>query len=174
MATPNEFLLLTLLAEGSATGYDLERKVRERRLREWTTLGMSGLYYLLEGMKRRGWVAVRRAPGLRGPARRVASLTARGRRELRRSVRSAFAEGAVDLALMNLHRTGPGEMTALLEGYAKDLELRLREARRARREVPRHRWSAAADLIFDRHEALLEAEGKWARRAARVLERRKA
>jgi hypothetical protein len=78
----------------------------------------------------------------------------------------------VDVALMNLLRVDRKEMVSLLAGYAGDLEARLREARQARKHVPRDRWSSAADLIFERHEALLQAEGRWARKAARLLERR--
>jgi DNA-binding PadR family transcriptional regulator len=169
--TTNEFLLMTLLGEGPATGYDLDAKVAERRLRSWTPLGKSSLYFLLEGMRRRGWIASRSAPGARGPARCVCRLTAKGTEALRARVIAAMAEpgGAdVDIACMNASRIP--EFGALLAGYERSVSERLAGTREAARHVSGPH-SLAPKLIYGRHIASLGAELAWARAALKQMRR---
>ena len=169
--TTNEFLLMTLLAEGPATGYDLDAKVAERRLRSWTPLGKSSLYFLLEGMRKRGWIASRSAPGARGPARCVCRLTARGSEALRERVIAAMAEpgGAdVDIACMNAARLP--EFGALRGGSERSVAAR----RAGTREAPRHvsgPHALAPRLIYGRHIAALEAERTWLKAALKLTRR---
>ena len=170
--TTNELLVLTLLAEGPRSGYDLDRVAGERRLRHWTPLGSSSLYYLLEGLKRRGWAGDRRAPGIAGPARRVFSVTRAGRAALRRAVREALAAAGApsaeaDIALMSFYRLGVRAVRSLLAKRRLDARRRLAETAAVERAMARP--SLAAHLIFSRHVALLKAELAWIAHARRCL-----
>ncbi len=172
MPTTNELLLLTLLAEGPRSGYDLDRVAEQRRLRRWTPLGTSSLYYLLERLRRRGWASARRAPGLAGPARRIFSLTRPGRAALRQAVRAALAAVAApsadaDIALMSFYRLGARAVRSLLVTRERDARQRLADTKRA--EGAMERPSLAAQLIFSRHVALLKAELSWIKHARRSL-----
>jgi molybdate-binding protein/DNA-binding PadR family transcriptional regulator len=78
--------LLGLLARGERHGYHLRQELVDEFGPAWR-LDFGQLYRLLASMKRKGWVAVRLEPGPHGPDRKVYSITARGRGELKRWLR---------------------------------------------------------------------------------------
>jgi DNA-binding PadR family transcriptional regulator len=171
--TEAELLILTLLAEEPRSGQDLDRVVRERRLRDWTPLGRAGLYYLLGALRRRRWIAARREASAKGPPRRVCRVTPAGRAALAAGVRRALetaaeAPFAVDLAVMNASRVA---LAPLLREYARLVAGRLRETR-ARLRFLGPAFPLIPRLIFERHAAALAAELRWARRASASLARR--
>ena len=58
--TDAELVLLGLLAEQPRHGYQLEAVVAERGVREWTALGFSSIYYLLNKLEPHGLVTSER------------------------------------------------------------------------------------------------------------------
>ena len=78
--TNTELALLSLVMEREMHGYEMERLIVERGMRNWTQVGFSSIYFVLRRLERAGLVASRleTAPG-RGPARRVYAPTDRGR-----------------------------------------------------------------------------------------------
>lgn len=73
-------VILGVLATGERCGYELRRDL-EALDPAWR-LEFGQLYRLLGGLKERGLVKLRTAPGEAGPPRKLYTLTARGRREL--------------------------------------------------------------------------------------------
>ncbi|SBT43540.1 hypothetical protein [Micromonospora auratinigra] len=69
--TPAELTLLGLVIERPRHGYDPERVVAQRGVREWTDIGFSSIYYLLAELERRGLLHVPAAPAA-ARSRRVA------------------------------------------------------------------------------------------------------
>ncbi len=51
--TNAEFAILGLLVEKPCHGYDLERLIEERGMREWTELAFSSIYYILKKLETR-------------------------------------------------------------------------------------------------------------------------
>jgi DNA-binding PadR family transcriptional regulator len=47
---------LTLVAERPRHGYEIERVIEERGMREWTEIGFSSIYYLLKKLEREGLI----------------------------------------------------------------------------------------------------------------------
>jgi putative molybdopterin biosynthesis protein len=84
-------VVMTVLAEGERYGYELRREIEERFGAEWR-LDYGQLYRLLATMGDKGWVERRLRPGVRGPARKFYSITARGRAEVERWARESSAE----------------------------------------------------------------------------------
>lgn len=101
-ASPDGYptLLLALLAEGPAHGYDLVQRLAERTGGELQV--PAGLVYpLLHGLESDGLVAADWAPGAPGRRKRVYVLTERGRSALReRSERWERHRAAVDRVLL--------------------------------------------------------------------------
>jgi DNA-binding PadR family transcriptional regulator len=171
--TPAEFLVLTLLAEEPRSGYDLERAVDERRLRNWTPLGASSVYFLLDSLAKRGLAVARERPGKRGPARKVCELTGRGRAALAGAVDEALStvrgpSPEPDFAFMNFSRVRGFDRR--LAAYEQAVAGRLAETRLAPR--PQGDYARVAGLIFTRHIYFLRAELNWVRAARRILKRR--
>jgi DNA-binding PadR family transcriptional regulator len=67
-------------------GYQVEQIIEERGMREWTEIGFSSIYYLLDKLKKKGWLtsSLEPSPG-KGPVRQVFQLTASGRKTFKQS-----------------------------------------------------------------------------------------
>lgn len=91
-------LLLGLLTEEPATGYDLERRMRTDLDPIWRAK-FSQIYPELARLRRAGYVVLRVLGPRRGPRRNRYRITAAGRRELRRwlSEESVPSRGRDDL-----------------------------------------------------------------------------
>lgn len=63
--TDAELVLLGLVAERPRHGYELEAVIADRGVREWTALGFSSIYYVLNKLESRGLVSSERAPAAR-------------------------------------------------------------------------------------------------------------
>ncbi len=103
-----ELALLSLLMESPMHGYQIEQTVEERGMREWTPIGFSSIYYLLEKMKGTGWLSssLSQASG-KGPARQIFQLTSAGKKIWKAAVLNALenpqrAYGNFILGLANI------------------------------------------------------------------------
>ena len=74
--TEGEIIVLGLLAEHPRHGYDLEQAIRERGIREWTSLGFSSLYYLLDKLADKGLATPQQGQG--GKTKKVFTITPAG------------------------------------------------------------------------------------------------
>jgi len=93
MSSDADIVVLSLLAEQSRHGYDLDRVIEQRGYRQWTSLAFSSVYYLLKRLSERGLLEP--DEGSQG-RRTVFRLTEVGRRELKQ----AAAEGKDVMAVM--------------------------------------------------------------------------
>jgi DNA-binding PadR family transcriptional regulator len=162
--TPSELVLLGLLAEHPRHGYELEEVIAARGMREWTEIGFSSIYYVLDKLRQRGLVTERAEPSLRGKLRKVYAPTSDGLRELAKAAEAAVA---------NLHPLYP----VLLVGLANEPSIprrRLISALKARQRsiddrIATIRAAAATQpgvprfvtAIFDYSIGQLEAEKTW-------------
>ena len=63
--TPNEQLLLGIIAEQPRYGYEIEAIIKERGMRDWTDIGFSSIYYLLDKLTKRHLLTETDGKGLR-------------------------------------------------------------------------------------------------------------
>ncbi len=91
--TPAELTLLGLLVEQPRHGYELEAVIAVRGMRNWTEIGFSSIYFLLDKLHNRGLIAeVAQEAPRRGKARRVFEATAKGTRVCAEAAEAAIAE----------------------------------------------------------------------------------
>lgn len=77
--TDAELVVLSLVVERPRHPYEIEQVIVERGMRDWTDIGFSSIYYLLDKMARAGLVERRRDEAAsKGPARNVYAPTAEG------------------------------------------------------------------------------------------------
>lgn len=81
--TDAEMALLHLLVEKPRHGYEIEEVIEQRGMREWTDIGFSSIYYLLNKLEKAGLVEKSLQEIGRGPARKVFRLTPAGFHSLR-------------------------------------------------------------------------------------------
>jgi len=170
--TNTELALLSLVMEREMHGYEMERLIEERGMRNWTQVGFSSIYYVLRKLEAAGLVASRleKAPG-RGPARRVVAPTDRGRGAYAANLLRALAEPERPYPLFlqglaGLPSLPPAEAAACLQRYVAGLEARLDEIRG--KEGPGLPFHVAA--MFSHARCLIEAERDWVLRFRERLE----
>lgn len=93
--TNAELVLLSLVAETPRHGYEIEKVIEERGMRNWTEIAFSSIYFLLNKLVREGFIrsSTRPAAG-RGPAKKVFTLLPAGMEALRQGIRDGLANPA--------------------------------------------------------------------------------
>ncbi|PKO12267.1 MAG: hypothetical protein CVU39_24795 [Chloroflexi bacterium HGW-Chloroflexi-10] len=76
--TNNECVILGLLAEADCYGYQLEQKIAERGMREWTEIGFSSIYYLLKKLETDGLILGEKVENTERPAKKLYHLAPNG------------------------------------------------------------------------------------------------
>jgi DNA-binding PadR family transcriptional regulator len=163
--TNTELAILGLVAEAPRHGYEIERLIEQRGMRNWTEVGFSSIYYVLGKLEQRGWIASRTEPAEgRGPARKVFEIQPTGR--------DAWYQATLEAL------TGPGQPnSSFLLGLAglpgirsADAVVALRQYRRgilARKNEVDEAWQRAGTLpfvlegMFEYSVNLLQTELDW-------------
>lgn len=166
--TPSEFTILGLIIERPSHGYDLERVIEQRGIRQWTDIGFSSIYYLLAKLEKQDLIhGSETAP--RAKARRVFHVTPKGEEV---AARDAYAYIAEATPVAQPFLVGIANLPLLTEHeYARALRTRLaqidtriatvRDAQQTQTPLP-----LAAREVFSYSLSLMEAERSWL--AARV------
>jgi len=170
--TNTELALLSLAMEREMHGYEMERLIEERGMRNWTQVGFSSIYSVLRKLQGAGLVSSRleMAPG-RGPARRVYAPTDRGREAYATNLVRALSEPERPYPLFlqglaGLPSLAAAEAAACLPRYVAGLEARLDEI--GAKEGPGLPFHVAA--MFSHARCLIEAERGWVLRLTGRLE----
>lgn len=160
--TPAELTVLGLVIERPSHGYDLERVIEERGIREWTELGFSSIYYVLNKLQARGHVESEAGPSSR--SRRVYTATAAGRRSATKAAIAAISDATrlrppLLVGLANLPLLTDRQVAAALDERRQQLDQRIRSidaTRRAQQPLP-----PFVESIFSYSLGLMQAERQW-------------
>lgn len=176
--TDAELALLSLLAEQPMHGYQIEQIIEERGMREWTQIGFSSIYYVLEKMKKKTWVSSELSQGSgKGPARQVYKLTNEGRKIWKVSVLEALgnphrAFTNFYLGLANLLFIEKEEALAAVKLYREHLiERRENLDQKLTSYDPALSWEV--EVMFDYGLEKIKSELKWVEKFIEELSIRK-
>jgi len=168
-----QFLVLALLAEKEAHGYELEGMVFTRGFRYWTDLKRSSIYSALKRLEADGLVKARLAEGRGGPMRKIFSTTPAGRKRLcadavRHLATPAHPRSEVDLGIYALPFLPQEEALESLRVCREHLE------QRAAFLTERLGWCRGkrlkmVALNFERPLLALRAELRWLRKVEKAL-----
>jgi len=169
--TDAELVLLGLVAERPRHGYELEAVIAERGVREWTALGFSSIYYVLNKLESRGLVSSER-PGGKEKARRTYTLTSAGVATCVEGTRAALERvpamrAPVLIGMANSPMLPPGQVTESLRRRRDGVAGRIESVRAAR--AGQEPLVAFVDAIFDHGIAMLQAELSWIENTLRAL-----
>jgi len=138
--TNAELAILSLISETPRHGYEIEQTIEKRGMREWTEIGFSSIYYLLNKLEKAGLVESQLIPTQgRGSRRRVYQITAEGREALSKAT---------------LERKGLAKRLGDVAGQAE-----------SQRPLPDH-----VEILFDYSLVMLGAEKEWVEKVIRKLE----
>jgi DNA-binding PadR family transcriptional regulator len=167
--TNAELAILSLVAEQPVYGYQIEQIIQERGMREWTEIGFSSIYYLLNKLEKKGWITGHLQNAIhQGPARRVFSITPFGLRICRQETLLALSEpqssaSHFQFGLANLPLLDHTETLNALKHYEetliqkkKDLELKKNSYGNS---IPAH-----MKALFDHSLQLIQAELSWVKK----------
>lgn len=172
--TPAELAVLSLLAEEPRHGYQIDQIIEQRGMRNWTEIGFSSIYYLLNRLEHAGLISGGHRPAAgRGPARKVYAATPAGRAALSAAVEEALSTPRnpyppIQLGLANLPLLPPQQAAAALQRYLDRLTGQvdsLQAARTAQQPLPPH-----VDAMFDYSLTLLRAEQAWVQRMIQQIQ----
>ena len=176
-ATNAELAVLILLAEQPMHGYQIEQTIEGRGMREWTEIGFSSIYYILDKLRSRGFVKSRIEPAEgKGPTRQIFSLTPTGHEVLHQAALNALASPTrtysnFQLGLAALPMVDKTEILDSLRGYQVMLKNKYKELKEKSTGFgPNLPWNAAA--MFDLDLAQLQCEMDWLEKFISTVESR--
>lgn len=74
-----ELAILSLIVEKDWHGYQIEQVIEQRGMRNWTEVGFSSIYYLLNKLEKKGVIESYVAPADgRGPSKKIYQITKKG------------------------------------------------------------------------------------------------
>jgi DNA-binding PadR family transcriptional regulator len=152
---PAEFVLLGLLVDGPAHGYDLQQRLESGLGAVWR-IAVSQLYNVLHRLEDRAWIATSDEQGP-GPLRHVVSLTETGERafwtwavEPVARLRDVRVELLAKMYFLRRHR--PSELSGLIERQRKTLDAALRTLDGNRAGAMDDPWIASVAESFRRRQ----------------------
>ncbi|MBM3130529.1 MAG: hypothetical protein FJ009_18110 [Chloroflexi bacterium] len=149
-----QYPLLGLLVRGEKYGYELKRIVTDEFAPYWR-IDFAQLYRSLAKMTRNGWVKARAEPSTDGPARKVYTLTARGRAEFDQWLAAPAQDRDEFFVKAHLAADGGASIAHLVEPHRRELESE--RATRVRRQRAAQN-AGDAGRLFVAHAALRETE----------------
>ncbi|MGW8227179.1 MAG: PadR family transcriptional regulator [Anaerolineales bacterium] len=163
--TNAELAILSLIAERPRHGYDIEQAIEARGMRDWTEIGFSSIYYLLNKLEKDGLIHSQlQAPQGKGPARKVFKITRHGRQaqtEGTLSILTTPQSGSVPflLGLSNYPLLPREQVLSALKSYAIQINIRLDHLlERAGEQRPLPNF---VEAMFDYSRVLAQAELDW-------------
>ncbi len=164
--TDGELTILGLIAEVPRHGYELDNVIDERGIRNWTSLGFSSIYYILNKLVERGLIEPVE-PSRSGKSRATFRLTPCGMDDLTIGSLEAIADltpvhARVLIGMANSPGLPREDVRKVLAQRSEKLHLQLGSLRAARSE--QEPLPAAAVAIFDYSEAILLADAQWTTR----------
>ena len=172
--TNAEFAILSLIFELPHYGYEIEKTIEERGMREWTEIGFSSIYYLLNKLEKEGFIEGRTEQQAgRGPARKVYHITTAGKETCRKETLEVLSTpyrcySPILLGLANLSGVANNKAMDALKKYRDGLSERLahlHERLEAQSPLPN-----LVDAMFDYSFTMIEAEKKWIEKFIQDLE----
>jgi DNA-binding PadR family transcriptional regulator len=162
-----EAALLGLLTERPMHPYEIEKTVVDRDMRLWAGISMSSIYKVLGKLETKLLVDVRVEVTEAHQAKKVYTITGRGRKEVGEKVRELVSEVEnfvcrIDIGLHNLHLLTDEEARTALSAYIRSVDEKIRfyhevEECLAGAGCPVHRIA-----LVRRRGFLLQAERAWA------------
>ena len=173
--TDAELAVMSLLAEKPMHGYQIEQIIEERGMREWTNIGFSSIYYILEKLRKIGWLEhILKSGEGKGPARQIFSLTNTGRDAWERAVISALSHprrssSNFQLGLSNLLLLEKEQIISSLEDYMSVIEQKYQhimdEFTNYKGNLP---WYASA--MFDLSLTQIKTEMEWVKAFIKMID----
>lgn len=165
MISDLEASVLGLVCERFRYGYEIEKIIEERNMRNWTDIAFSSIYYVLKKLERAGLITSK-SESAGGRSRKVYDVTEEGRREISEKVRHLLSnhggfKSTFDLGIGFMGLLEDGDPIEALEAYLVSLEERRVHYEGRLKVIERSDWPYHIRALCTRPLALLDAEEEW-------------
>jgi DNA-binding PadR family transcriptional regulator len=162
--TNAELAILGLVAEAPRHGYEMEQLIQQRGMRNWTEVGFSSIYYILDKLEKRGLIRSHSEPAAgRGPSRKVFAIQPEGQVAWRQATLDLLAGPAQPspflLGLAGIPGIRPEEVVKALRQYRRTLIKRRAEVDAAWQQNPNP--PVFLDGMFAYGSNVAQAEIEW-------------
>jgi DNA-binding PadR family transcriptional regulator len=166
MITNSELAILGLVAENPQHGYQIEAEITQRGMRNWTEIGFSSIYYVLNKMEESGWLSSAKQTSGDRPTRKVYRLTTTGEEIFHQAVFERFSQprprtGDYALALANLPALTPDEICNGLENHLKSLKEQIDSLQNKWEADQSQNMPHHVNYLFNYSLNLLQSETVW-------------
>ena len=122
-----EVAILGLLCEMPRYGYEIEKTIEERNMRNWTEIGFSSIYYVLKKLEEKELIRSKVEVVGNKPPRKVYTVTDEGYSAMKENVKQLLSSferviSAFDLGLMNMSLIGTGEVIECFGKYLRSID----------------------------------------------------
>jgi len=160
-----EASVLGLICEGFRYGYEMEKVIEERNMRQWTEIAFSSIYYVLKRLEKKGLITSG-AERVSGRSRKVYAVTPQGKEEIKDKVRDLISNhhrvaDPFDLGIGNMHNLTHEEIIAGLGSYTESLGEREQFFRGQLEVMEKSEWPPHIRGLVTRPLAMLDAERSW-------------
>jgi len=161
-----ETAVLGLVCEEPRYGYELEKVIEEREMRNWTEIGFSSIYYVLKRLEKKGLIQSK-VKGIEGkPARKIYNITEDGIKILHETIKfhlsnSIKVTSTFDLGIAYMRFLPTNEVLICLKKYIESINNRLLFLEEKLDEIRKTNAPFHIIALFSRPIAILKAEKVW-------------
>lgn len=162
-----EAAILGLLSERDRYGYELEKIIEDRHMRNWTEIGFSSIYYVLKRLERKGLVTSDVVQGDAGkPARKTYRVSPEGKKAIKDKVTHLLSNhirvvSPFDLGLSFSGILEKPQITENLVTYMQSLDERITQLLAVIRSWKKNDPHSLAAAKFERRLYMMRAEKNW-------------
>jgi DNA-binding PadR family transcriptional regulator len=165
MISDLEASVLGLVCEGYRYGYEIEKVIEERNMRNWTDIAFSSIYYVLKKLEKAGLITSK-SESAGGRSRKVYDVTEEGWREMREKVGTLLSnhggfKSSFDLGIGFMGLLEKGDPIEALDAYLVSLGERRAHYEGRLEVIERSDWPYHIRALCTRPLALLDAEKEW-------------
>jgi DNA-binding PadR family transcriptional regulator len=176
MISDIEAAILGLLCESPQYGYDLDRTIDVRGMRNWTQIGFSSIYYVLKRLEKSGLISSSIEAVEGKPSRRNYTITESGREAMREKVANVLSNcpkliSPFDLGMANIDLLSHDEAISCLRKHIDSLDERARFLEKGIAESMGRGDPYRVTFLFELPLVQLEAERDCVEKLIAMMER---
>lgn len=153
-------ICLGILTRGEATGYEIKKLVEDGGYQHFADASFGSIYPALGQLTRDGLVQVRAEAQDKRPDRKVYSITPAGRSEFLAALLKPLSEdrhrSPFVFAMLFSHLLPPERVTAMLDAYIRENELKLAQLTKPEEATPTPGERFVTDLGKAIYQAMLD------------------
>jgi len=161
-----ETAVLGLLCEKTMYGYEIEKIIEERNMRNWTEIAFSSVYYVLKKLEDKKLVKGKIKSSKNKPFRKIYTVTEMGRKAMKDKVKELISDFEriicrFDLGMFNLFLLDTDEILDCFERYLKSADETIIFLQNSKQEMEKLGLPDNVIALATRPLAHVRTEKKW-------------